>query len=74
MYSHALKMYTSEERLGSKEINVYLDHDKVHKEDSEDLIIKTQGQQIYTKPRNQGDLDDEMKESFEIAKCPYIGH
>jgi putative redox protein len=68
-----LKMYTQRKGWDLKEINVYLDHEKVHKVDSEDFEKK--GSKVSRFTRNleiKGDLDDEKKEKLlEIAnKCP----
>lgn len=68
-----LKMYAERKGWDLKEIVTYLDHDKVHKEDSEDFEKK--GSKVSRFTRNleiKGDLDDEMKgKLLEIAnKCP----
>lgn len=68
-----LKMYTQRKGWDLKEIIVYLDHDKVHKEDSEDFEKKGSKVSRFTRSLEiKGDLTEEMKEKLlEIAdKCP----
>jgi uncharacterized OsmC-like protein/alpha/beta superfamily hydrolase len=68
-----LKMYTQRKGWDLKEINVYLDHDKVHKEDSEDFEKKGSKVSRFTRSLEiKGDLDEDMKKKLlEIAnKCP----
>jgi uncharacterized OsmC-like protein/alpha/beta superfamily hydrolase len=68
-----LKMYTQRKGWNLEEIIVYLDHDKVHKEDSEDFDKKGSKVSRFTRSLEiKGDLDDEMKDKLlEIAnKCP----
>jgi uncharacterized OsmC-like protein/alpha/beta superfamily hydrolase len=68
-----LKMYTQRKGWDLKEINVYLDHDKVHKEDSEDFDKKGSKVSRFTRSLEiKGDLNEEMKDKLlEIAnKCP----
>ncbi|SMD45404.1 putative redox protein [Aquiflexum balticum DSM 16537] len=68
-----LKMYTQRKGWDLKEIIVYLDHDKVHKEDSEDFEKKASKVSRFTRNLEiKGDLDNEKKEKLlEIAnKCP----
>ncbi|WP_373497002.1 alpha/beta fold hydrolase [Aquiflexum sp.] len=68
-----LKMYAERKGWDLKQITVYLDHDKIHQEDSADF--KKKGSKISRFTRSleiKGDLDKEMKEKLlEIAdKCP----
>lgn len=68
-----LKMYSKRKGWDLKQITVYLDHDKVHKQDSEDFEKKESKVSRFTRSLEiEGDLDDEMKEKLlEIAdKCP----
>jgi len=68
-----LKMYTERKGWDLKEIIVYLDHDKVHKSDSEDFENKGSKVSRFTRSLEiKGDLNEEMKEKLlEIAnKCP----
>ena len=68
-----LKMYASRKGWDLEEINVYLDHDKVHKADSEDF--DKQGSKISRFTRTleiEGEIDESIKvKLLEIAnKCP----
>lgn len=68
-----LKMYADRKGWDLKQITVYLDHDKVHKEDSEDFDKKGSKVSRFTRSLEiKGDLNDEKKEKLlEIAnKCP----
>jgi uncharacterized OsmC-like protein/alpha-beta hydrolase superfamily lysophospholipase len=68
-----LKMYTERKGWDLKEIIVYLDHDKVHKSDSEDFENKGSKVSRFTRSLEiKGDLNEEMREKLlEIAnKCP----
>lgn len=68
-----LKMYAERKEWDLKEIVVYMDHDKVHKEDSEDFDKKGSKVSRFTRSLEiKGDLDEEMKKKLlEIAdKCP----
>jgi uncharacterized OsmC-like protein/alpha/beta superfamily hydrolase len=68
-----LKMYAERKGWDLKEIVVYMDHDKVHKEDSEDFDKKGSKVSRFTRSLEiKGDLNEEMKEKLlEIAnKCP----
>uniref|UniRef100_UPI00359362AA OsmC family protein n=1 Tax=Aquiflexum sp. TaxID=1872584 RepID=UPI00359362AA len=68
-----LKMYAERKGWDLKEIVAYMDHDKVHKEDSEDFDKKGSKVSRFTRSLEiKGDLNDEMKEKLlEIAnKCP----
>lgn len=68
-----LKMYSERKGWNLDEINVFLDHDKVHKKDSEEF--KNSGSKVSRFTRKleiSGELDEEQKERLlEIAdKCP----
>ena len=68
-----LKMYAERKGWDLKEITVYLDHDKVHKEDSEEFEKKGSKVSRFTRSLEiAGELDSDMKEKLlEIAnKCP----
>ena len=68
-----LKMYANRKGWDLKEINVYLDHDKVHKEDSVEFEKKGSKISRFTRSLEiEGELDEEMKNKLlEIAdKCP----
>ncbi|MCL6258248.1 bifunctional alpha/beta hydrolase/OsmC family protein [Aquiflexum sp. TKW24L] len=68
-----LKMYADRKGWDLKEINVYLDHDKVHKEDSVDFEKKGSKISRFTRSLEiEGELDESMKAKLlEIAdKCP----
>lgn len=68
-----LKMYAERKGWDLKEIVTYMDHDKVHKEDSEDFDKKGSKVSRFTRSLEiKGDLTEEMKEKLlEIAdKCP----
>jgi putative redox protein len=68
-----LKMYADRKGWDLKQINVYLDHDKVHKEDSEEFDKKSSKISRFTRSLEiEGDLEDDIKAKLlEIAdKCP----
>jgi putative redox protein len=68
-----LKMYAERKGWDLKEIVVFMDHDKVHKEDSEDFEKKGSKVSRFTRSLEiKGELSDEMKvKLLEIAdKCP----
>jgi putative redox protein len=68
-----LKMYAERKGWDLKEIVTYMDHDKVHKEDSADFDKKGSKVSRFTRSLEiKGDLTEEMKEKLlEIADtCP----
>ncbi|WP_194774791.1 bifunctional alpha/beta hydrolase/OsmC family protein [Pararhodonellum marinum] len=68
-----LKMYAERKKWDLKEVTVYLDHDKVHKKDSEDVEKPEAKVSRFSRAlKIEGKLDDEqLKRLVEIAnRCP----